>query len=70
MKVLDTSVLIDIDQNTYPTSIDKLNQEDRLLISSISAFEFWWEICNHYRGNHFVPEEKELSFYEFFLRLK
>jgi tRNA(fMet)-specific endonuclease VapC len=66
MKVLDTSVLIDIDHNTYPSSLEILNQEDRLLVSSISVFEFWWGICNHYQGNSFVPEEKELSFYEFF----
>jgi len=66
MKVLDTSVLIDIDQNTSPSSLDVLNQEDRLLVSSISAFEFWWGICNYFQGNYFVPEEKELGFYDFF----
>lgn len=65
MKVLDTSVLIDIDQNAYPTSIDNLNQDTRLLISSISVFEFWWGICDHYKGSNLVPEEKELEFYEF-----
>ncbi len=66
MKVLDTSVLIDIDHNAYPESIDNLNQDNRLLISSISVFEFWWGICDHYKGFNLVPEEKELDFYEFF----
>jgi predicted nucleic acid-binding protein len=66
MKVLDTSVLIDIDQNAYPSSIDTLNQEEKLFVSSISVFEFWWGISNHYKGDLLVPEEKELGFYEFF----
>lgn len=66
MKVLDTSVLIDIDHNVHPSSIDALNQEDRLLISSVSVFEFWWGICDHFKGDSLVPEEKELAFYEFF----
>ena len=60
------SELIDIDQNAYPSSIDTLNQVDKLYISSISVFEFWWGICNHYKGDLLVPEEKELGFYEFF----
>lgn len=66
MKVLDTSVLIDIDHNVYPSSIDDLNQEDKLLISSVSVFEFWWGICDYFRGEDRIPEEKELGFYEFF----
>ena len=66
MKVLDTSVLIDIDHNTCPSSIDELNQEDRLIISSISVFEFWWGICDRYGGAHTVPDQIELEFYEFF----
>ena len=63
MKVLDTSVLIDIDHNTNPSSIKMLNQEDLLLISSISVFEFWWGICDRYSGE--VPDRIEFDFYEF-----
>lgn len=66
MKVLDTSVLIDIDHDTFPASIKVLNEEDRLLISCVSVFEFWWGICNHHGGSHRVPDHIELAFYEFF----
>ncbi len=64
MKVLDTSVLIDIDHNTYPSSNNTLNQEDRVLIRSIPVFEFWWGICDHHGGR--VQDNVELEFYEFF----
>jgi tRNA(fMet)-specific endonuclease VapC len=72
MKVLDTSVLIDLDQKPeeFPIGTSKLKAADDLLVSSISVFEFWWGICLRYRGPTKVPSSAEKKFYDFFSAFK
>jgi tRNA(fMet)-specific endonuclease VapC len=68
MKVLDTSVLIDLDKKpeVFPVGIGKLKAEDALLVSSVSVFEFYWGICLRYKDTINVPKSVERKFYEFF----
>ena len=44
MKVLDTSVLIDLDRypEMYSASIAHLEMESDLYVSSVTVFELWW----------------------------
>lgn len=44
MKILDTNVLIDLDQHPekFKESIEKLATENILYISSVTVFELWW----------------------------
>ncbi|MHA1989645.1 MAG: type II toxin-antitoxin system VapC family toxin [Candidatus Hodarchaeales archaeon] len=46
MKILDTSVLIDLDRNPelFSASIDHLQEESDLYISSVTVFELWWGV--------------------------
>jgi tRNA(fMet)-specific endonuclease VapC len=72
MKVLDTSVLIDLDKEpeAFPIGIGKLKAEDALLVSSVAVFEFYWGICLQYKGSNNVPKSVERKFYEFFSAFK
>ncbi len=67
MKLLDTSVLIDLDNKPdgLDSSIDQLKEDHELFISAISVFEFWWGICIRYKGFHHVPLTVERKFYDF-----
>jgi len=72
MKVLDTSVLIDLDQKPeqFPIGFNELKNEDALLVSSVSVFEFWWGICLRHRVSNDIPSSVERKFYDFFSAFK
>ena len=46
MKILDTTVLIDLDRNSeaHSDSVDALQEESDLYISSVTIFELWWGV--------------------------
>jgi len=47
-----------------------LKNEDALLVSSVSVFEFWWGICLRHRVSTDIPSSVERKFYDFFSAFK